>query len=449
MLILTLLIIAAAVYLMVRGVEVRVVLLGAGLAMAVLARRPLVITDTFTRAMVAGMVAPICAAMGFAMVMTATGCDKHLVHLLLKPLRRTRFLVLPGGLLVAYLVNMAISSQTSTAAALGPILVPLLMASGYRPTVAGAALLLGASFGGDLLNPGAQDVQAIAGVTGLAGAELSRRIIPASIAGALVATITFALLNGRAGARGARTDEVAPGDAAQAAVPAPAAPAASASPKDFRINPLRAALPLVPVALLLLGYGGLPWLRWLVTVPEAPDWKPLANALPVVRAMLVGLALTAAVCWRDVARLTRSFFEGMGAAYGSIISLTITAQCFGAGIAAVGLSDVLLSAATRTGSRNVLAASFPWALACLSGSGSGPILAFAEMFLTNMGGGDETAKLAALACFGGAFGRTMSPVAAVVVYTSGLVGVSPVLLIRRLLPALLAGAAVAMILAVR
>src|SRR5688572_9473885 len=108
--ILTLLIIAASIYLMVRRVDVRLVLLGAGLSMALLAGKPLIITDTFTRAMVASMVAPICAAMGFAMVMTATGCDKHLVHLLLKPIRRVRFLILPGGILIAYLVNMAISS---------------------------------------------------------------------------------------------------------------------------------------------------------------------------------------------------------------------------------------------------------------------------------------------------------------------------------------------------
>jgi DcuC family C4-dicarboxylate transporter len=68
----------------------------------------------------------------------------------------------------------------------------------------------------------------------------------------------------------------------------------------------------------------------------------------------------------------------MGAAYGSIISLTITAQCFGAGIAAVGLSEQLLHAAQKTGSLNLLAAGFPWTLATLSGSGSGPVLAFAE-----------------------------------------------------------------------
>src|SRR5687767_5053093 len=103
---------------MVRRVDVRLVLLGAGLAMALLAGKPLAIADTFTRAMVAPMVAPIRAAMGFAMLMTATGCDKHLVHLLLTPVRRTRFLVLPGGILIAYLVNMAIPSQTSSVAAL-------------------------------------------------------------------------------------------------------------------------------------------------------------------------------------------------------------------------------------------------------------------------------------------------------------------------------------------
>ncbi len=438
MLILTLFILAATVYLMVRRVEVRLVLLGAGLLMALLAGKPLLIADTFTRGMVASMVAPICAAMGFAMVMTVTGCDKHLVHLLLNPIRRARFLILPGGILVAYLVNMAISSQTSTAAALGPILFPLLLASGYSPVVAGAALLLGASFGGDLLNPGAQDVQAIAGITGLPAPELSRRIIPASIAGALTATSVFTLLNWRTNGQAVRQNEPDEPEFDEAR-----------PVEEFRINLLRALIPLVPIALLLLAYGGLPGLGWLVSVPEAPDWKPLANALPVVRAMLIGSALAMIVSFREISMLTKSLFDGMGAAYASIISLTITAQCFGAGIAAVGLSEVLLNTATRNGSLKLLAAGFPWALGLLSGSGSGPILAFAQTFLTQMNGEHDSVKLAALACFGGAFGRTMSPVAAVVVYTSGLANVSPVLLVRKILPAILAGAVVALVIAAR
>src|SRR5262245_33986397 len=106
------------------------------------------------------MVGPICAALGFAAVLGATGCDRHLVRLLL-PVRRAGRAVLPGGLLVACLVNLAVPSQTSAAAAVGPILVPLVTAAGFGPRWAGAALLLGASCGGDLLNPGAQDVQAV------------------------------------------------------------------------------------------------------------------------------------------------------------------------------------------------------------------------------------------------------------------------------------------------
>jgi DcuC family C4-dicarboxylate transporter len=434
MLILAGVIIAAAIVLMAKRVDVRLVLLGAGLAMAVLAGTPLIIADTFTRGMVTAMVAPICASMGFAALMNATGCDRHLVHALLAPVRRYKWLVLPGGILAAYFVNMAVPSQASTAAALGPILVPLYLASGRTAAVAGAALVLGASFGGDLLNPGAQDIQAVAGVAGLPAAELSARIIPASLSGILIATLVFTLLNAR------RQD--ATGQTA-AIVPTPV------DEPVMQVNPAKAIIPLVPITLLLTAYAGWDPLAWLLTPPPGDEWRPLAGALPVVRAMLIGALIGLLVTWRDVIRVTRAFFDGMGLAYANIISLTITAQCFGAGIAAVGLADALLRAAVASNALVPLSVGFPWALSVLSGSGSGPILAFAQTFLTQIGAEDAPVTLAAVACFGGAFGRTMSPVSAVVVYSSGLVGESPLTVIRHLLPALLAGAAVAIGMALR
>lgn len=436
MLIVAALIIAAAIYLMVRRVDVRLVLLGAGLAMALLAGRPLAIADTFTRAMVTAMVAPICASMGFAALMHATGCDRHLVHVLLAPMRRLEWLVLPGGILSAYLVNVAVPSQGATAAALGPILVPLLLASGRTPAIAGAALVLGASFGGDLLNPGAQDIQAVSGAAGLDAALLSTRVIPASLAGILVATVVFTLINWR------RTS--APSDTAADPV--------IATPLDepwLRVNPLKAVIPLAPIALLLTAYAGWDPLAWLVTIPPGDEWRPLAGALPVVRAMLIGALLGVVVAWREVLALSKAFFDGMGSAYASIISLTITAQCFGAGVALIGLADALLQLASASNALVPLAAGFPWALSILSGSGSGPILAFAQTFLTQVGPADNPVTLAAVACLGGAFGRTMSPVSAVVVYGSGLVSTPPLTVIRHLLPALLAGGVVAMTVALR
>src|SRR5439155_6570381 len=154
--------------------------------------------DKFTETFVTAMVAPICTAMGFAAVLGLTGCDRHLVLLLLAPIRRVRWLIIPGGILVAYLVNLAVPSQTSTAAALGPVLLPLMFAAGIVPEVAGAALILGASFGGDLLHAAPQDVVALSGVTGIAPHAISARIVPASLAGALVAAAVFTLLNRKA-----------------------------------------------------------------------------------------------------------------------------------------------------------------------------------------------------------------------------------------------------------
>lgn len=441
MLIIAALVIAGTIYLMVRRVDVRLVLLASGLVLALLAGAPLIIADTFTRGMVTSMVAPICAAMGFAALMHATGCDRHLVHLLLAPVKRAPWLVTPAGVLTAYLVNMAVPSQTSTAAALGPILVPLLLAAGHAPVVAGAALLLGASFGGDLLNPGAQDIQAVSGVAHLSAAALSARIIPASLAGIAVATLVFSLLH-RPGRGGMPANEAGAG---WPLVPPPL----EAGAGEFRLNPIKALIPLVPIALLLAGYAGWKPLAWLIRPPDGPEWAPLANALPVVRAMLIGSLIAVAVSWREITALTRSFFDGMGNAYAGIISLTITAQCFGAGLAAIGLAEALLRLATEARMLEPLAAGFPWALSVLSGSGSGPVLAFAQTFLTEMDGAHDSTRLGALACFGGAFGRTMSPVAAVTVYTSGLVGVAPVPLVGKVLPALASGAIVALVVAAR
>ena len=442
-------IIAATVYLMVRRVEVRLVLLGAGLLMAVVAGKPLAVLDTFTRAMVTGMVAPICAAMGFAAVLSATGCDQHLVHLLVAPLRRFRWLVLPGGILAAYVVNTAVTSMASTAAALGPILVPLMLRAGVPLDVAGAALILGASCGGDLLNPGAQDVQALASTTHIAAQEISMRVVPSSIAGLLVAAFVFTLLNRRQSSP-VRVD------------PGPVAPLAALTAETQappRVNLLKAIIPLVPIALLLLAYylrtrlGGQSPLAWLLEVPplaggdpkDVNEWHRLEGALPVVLGMLIGTLLAGAVGWREIQQLARSLFEGMGSAYGNIISLTITAQCFGTGVAAIGVSTALLG--LLSASRFLapfFAATVPWGLAVLSGSGSGSILAFGQSFLARVDAQHHVATLCALACLAGAYGRTMSPVAAVVIYSAGLVGVSPMVLVRRLLPAALVGAIAAL-----
>lgn len=406
-----------------RRVDARLALLGSGALLATLAGQPLTALDTFTRAMVAPMVAPICASMGFAAVLGATGCDRALVTVLVAPLRRLRWLAVPGAVVAAYVVNLAVPSQASTAAALGPILLPLLRGAGCSPVAAGAALLLGASFGGDLLQPGAQDLQAVAGATAAQAARLHALLWPASIAGLLASALVAAVV--------LRPREPGTADGE----PQPALSASLC---------LRAGVSLLPVAALLLAYAHCPGLGWLVAVPSGEGWQPFAGALPVVRAMLLGCAVAALTAPLRVGALAQEFFAGMGRAYASIIALTISAQVFGAGLAASGLSSWLMQQSERAGALPALAVLFPAGLAAISGSGSGPVLAFAQTFLAPLPAGPALDQAAVLSCCGGAFGRTLSPVAAVTVCVAGFVQISPLALVRRVALPLVVGATVAL-----
>src|SRR4051794_35183438 len=136
-------------------------------------------------------VIPICSAMGFAYVCKLTGCDAHLVHLLCTPLRYVRWLLIPGGIAIAFFVNSAIVSQTSTVSVVGPVLIPLLIGAGVSRQTAGALLLLGGSMGGELLNPAAVEVAAISKVTGVNNLEIIRHLLPYNLLASGTAMIVF------------------------------------------------------------------------------------------------------------------------------------------------------------------------------------------------------------------------------------------------------------------
>src|SRR5206468_8482640 len=113
-----------------------------------------------------------------AYVLRHTRCDRHLVLLLVKPLRFVRWLVVPGVILVGFLVNIPVISQTSTAVCIGPVVVPLMRAAGYSMATIGACLLLGAAVGGELLNPGAPELLTIFNKTGVSTVEQAQRYLP-------------------------------------------------------------------------------------------------------------------------------------------------------------------------------------------------------------------------------------------------------------------------------
>ena len=144
----------------------------------------------------------------------------------------------------------------------------------------------------------------------------------------------------------------------------------------------------------------------------------------------------------------KSFFEGLGYAYVHIISLVVTASCFIAGLTEVGLTDRLVKLVSGTGWTAKLAAGFfPGLLAVITGSGIGPSVAFSKAVLPALRDTDLTAALdlGTLGAIAATFGRTMSPVAAVVIFCATFGGVPPRALIRRTALPLLAGFAAALL----
>ncbi len=365
-------------------------------------------------------VVPIGAAMGFAFVLRTTGCDRHLVELLLVPIRRVRPLLIPGGIAAGYLINTTIVSQAGTASVLGPILLPLLRAGGLDAAQSGAVLLLGASMGGELFNPGAVEMRKLAELTGLPGPTLVQRSAMLNLAACSAALATFWLMTFRqrrksAEAGAAQSQEEA-GEAA------------------FRVNLFKAMVPVLPLALLL---GD----------PLVGDLSPL-HALEgpprILAAMLIGIVAAGLASPGSIRGLAPAFFEGAGYAYHHVISLIVAASTFAEGVRLSGLIAVVIHVIAGWPGLAMFAGMVaPWCLAVICGSGIAPAVAVMEFFVPAAGTmGLDPVRLGTVSVLGAHFGRTMSPAAAVVMVSSTLANARAADLIRRVAPPLLVGGAV-------
>jgi DcuC family C4-dicarboxylate transporter len=406
----TLVIILIALYALLREVDVRLVLFVAGLALACLALEPVVVFDAFLAEIGNGKtIGPICSAMGYAWVLRATGCDQAMVRLLLAPTRTYRWSLIPIGGAVGFVTNVAITSQTASAAAVGPILVPLMLAAGYPPVIAAATLVIGCSGGGSLLNPGDADLVAIHESSGAPMRAVLRAMVVPLVSGFATAMLAFAIWSRRWR------------EATTATVP---------ESVERPLERLKALLPPLPVLLILVMLPG-------GVLPPLPP--PFDKGLPVPHAMLLGTIVVLLVHRRDFSRQVQSFFEGMGYGYVHVISIVVASSCFIAGLTAAGMTDELVRVVSGTGIVGKVAAGFfPGLLAVASGSGVAPSVAFARAVLPSLR--DDTAlalDLGSLAAIGASFGRTMSPVAAVVIFSASLAGVTTWKLIRRVAPVLL------------
>jgi DcuC family C4-dicarboxylate transporter len=462
--------ITVAVALVVKGWDVRLVLLSAALIIAASAGDvPVVVREFLATFSNEKFVVPICSAMGFAYVLKHTGCERHLVLLLVKPLRSVRVLLVPGVVAVGFLVNIPLVSQTSTAVCLGGVVVPLMRAAGYSMATIGACLLLGSSVGGELLNPGAPELLTVAAKTNVSPVEQAQRYLPPLVFTQLaIATAVIWAMSVWWERKAAREEPNPPSpfppsltspsrgeveDRTLPSFPGKGDGGVGFAPPE-RINLLKALVPLVPLALLFA--SGLPKPYQLFEVPDS--WviakkadgtrDPAYNSRLIGLAMLIGVLVAAAVTPNKARDCVKEFFTGAGYGFTNVVSLIVTATCFGAAIKAAGVAQLLGELIKQSpGLMQPLAAFVPLAFAAVSGSGMASTQSLYQFFHgPSVSLGLDPVSVGAMVSLGSAAGRTMSPVAAVVLMCGTLTGTNPFTLAKRVAVPLFVGITVVVLL---
>ena len=418
--------IVAVVALLIMKKDTKTVLIGVGLVLCVLCLKPLDGLNAFTSYMTkAGLIKAICASMGFAFVMKFTGCDRALVNLLTRPLGNIGFLLIPIVVALTYFINIAIPSAAGCSAAVGATLIPVMMAAGVKPEMAGAAVFAG-TFGG-VLSPGSAHNVFVADmvkahnpsytVQDVIGVQFSSAIT-ALIVVLIVISITAIVCKDYT--KGVNYLAQKEGGASSAAANSAAGSNLDAQPQ--KINVLYALMPLVPLVILVIGGTSLNQVSFL-------KWTKMG----VAEAMLLGAILTIAVTLTDPQKITKEFFKGMGSAYAEIIGIIIAAGVFVAGLSACGAIDFVIEWLKNEQGYVKFGGTFvPFFMGVVTGSGDAASMAFNTAVTVHADAlGFEQDKLGMAVAISGALGRSASPIAGACIVCAGLAMVSPIQIAKR------------------
>ena len=243
-------VILVTVYCLIKRYETRLVLFTAGLFLCCIAMSPMAALDQFAKSMAnASLIMAICSSMGFAYVVTTTGCDKNLVKFLAAPLHKLGILLIPTTTIITAFINVAIPSASGCAAAVGATFIPVMIRAGIRPSAAGAAVLMG-TFGSNI-SPGTSHNSVVAKIANMDMMDLISLHTPYSIGmvliGAVGLTIVCLILRDNKPSQKELDDYYTTADKSQ---------------ELQHINPLKAIAPLVPLVILLLGNSYVPFIKW-------------------------------------------------------------------------------------------------------------------------------------------------------------------------------------------
>lgn len=381
-------------YAIIKNYETRVVLMVSGLLMAFIGGNLAMALTAFSKAMVdASLVPIICITMGFSYVLDSTGCSKHLILSITGLLKKIKPVIIPATVILVWLLNIALMSASGLAAAVGAILIPMLIKIGIRPAIAASTVLLGTW--GSSVSPGNPFLVQVADLAKMDLMTLVTAFAPKAFACVVFSCIIFVIITRLSKKLYHNDNEQAVDDKVE---------------EDFKVNYLYAIIPVVPIVLLLISSPAIGWIP----------------AISVVNAMLLGTVLCFAAVRPELKSFAKSFFKGNGDAFCEIVCLIAAAATFTAGMHVIGLTGALIESMKNSAALAKFSAVFgPFIIAAISGSGNAAILAFNGSVTPHAASfGMTIGDMGSVVQASGNLGRCMSPVAGVAIICAKIAGVN-------------------------
>lgn len=401
------LIVIGTIYCLIKRYETRLVLFCSGLLMTFIGGNPMGTMQAFSHAMLESkLFESIIAVMGFAMVMKLTECDKHLINLLIKPLRKAGTFLIPAAVLVTFFINISITSSAGCSAAVGAILIPLMIAAGIHPAIAGAAIYAGTY--GAMFNPGYPQVALIVSVSDSNPvAVVANHFYPLLLCGVIGAMRLWVVAKIRHEDKGYKLQ----GEIVK-------------QTEDFHVKLSHAIVPLIPIVILVLG-----------SMNIVPIFKPLS----ISHAMIIGVFCAFLITRKNPQDISKEFWKGAGNSFGSVFGIIICALVFVNGLTSIGLIQQLIQTMINIPSvAKISSAIGPFLLGVMSGSGDAAAVAFNKAVTIHAADfGILPMSMGSVVAITGALGRTMSPVAGGMIICATLAGVSPMETAKRNAPGMI------------
>lgn len=403
-------ILCATIFAMAKRADSKSVLLIAGLLMALIGGDILGGFEGFNKGLAqTSILEPIITAMGFAAVMKLTGCDKHLIYAMLKILRspKAKLVLLPATMTVTMIINLALNSATATVASIGSIMIPVLIASGYSPVISGGAIL--ASTYASVLNPGHSSNAVVAKISNLSPMAVVSNQVTATVITFVAQIIIFMIIAKVTKQNKYEDKEKLFFDTSDV--------------DTFKVNYLKALIVFVPLILLI----------------AASQIKAM-KGLSVGTAMIIGSILGLIVTKTSPKEIMKAFWAGAGDGFVKTFSIVVCAQVFITGMTTIGLIDAMTNAFISNPSIAKISATIgPPLMSIITGTGTGMAVAFNQAVSANAAQfGLSPLNMGSLVTMTGVLGRAVSPVAGVVILTSGLAKSDVIKVIKVQLPGFIA-----------